>query len=123
VGGLTLHDRDQVLIGRGQRTVPPRRRLTGVGDPHLVTTVDVDVLHSVVIEKLLELSGAEHGRVYGGREPQVVAAVAGQLPAVADQLLEMIGDGPVDQRECELVLVLAGQPRIAAPFPGLVFGG
>ena len=63
--------------------------VVGVGDPHLVAAVDVDVLHLVVVQQLLQLPGPVHGGVHRHDQPPVVPGVRRQLPAGADQLLRV----------------------------------
>ena len=83
VPGEGLHHPDQVVVGGGDRPAPDLAAVVGVGHPHLVAAVDVDVFHLPVAEQFVQLGPRPvHGGVHGGNQPAVVPGV-GQVPALA----------------------------------------
>ena len=97
--------------------------VVGVGDPHLVAAVDVDVLHVRVVEEFLQLPGLVHGRINGQDQPHVIPGVGGQFPAGRQNPAQMTLHRGGDHAHRQLVLIRVRQLRKPADLPVLLGPG
>lgn len=116
IGSERLNDLDQLAVGvrdRGSANEPA----AGVGDPHLVAPVDVDVFDLRVADPPLQPPEAEQRREHGGGRGVFLRRCRRRL-VVADPLGHPLGDSFVDQRAGEHCPVLGGHVGLAPAAQG-----